>query len=270
MAFDGRASIVDIDDEERIVIFDVHRFKKITGTRMGPILGMSDFSSPFKIACEIAGLYPGDKINKYIEAGNILEPVLRNYLSDNVVKLLKEPLELGEGVRVGIEEPVEKELCGYDHFHDNKVFGGLVDGYVQIDGSRNSILEIKTSRDRSKWLDEDGNVTIVPMSYMLQASLYAQLSKLDRIVFLVGFLEDPDYDRPKAWVPTAENTAVIVKEKLEMEEYMKQCEEWYNEYIRGGFTPEWSDSAADQEVLKYLKAYDPNKRRRIHLYVASD
>ena len=39
MPFDGRAGIVDIDEEERTVIFDTYRLKKITGTRVAPILG---------------------------------------------------------------------------------------------------------------------------------------------------------------------------------------------------------------------------------------
>ena len=89
MAFDGRAGIVDIDEDERTVIFDTYRLKKITGTRVAPILGMSDFATPFKVACEMAGLYPGDKPNKYIEAGNILEPVIREYVAkacDNLVR----------------------------------------------------------------------------------------------------------------------------------------------------------------------------------------
>ena len=229
MAFDGRAGIVDIDEDERTVIFDTYRLKKITGTRVAPILGLSEFSSPFKVACELAGLYPGDKANKYIDAGNILEPILREYLGT---------------------------------FHNEKVFGGMVDGYIQQDGRRAYILEIKTSHDRTKWLDEEGGYTNVPMSYMLQASLYAQLSNLDRIVFLVGFLEESDYDRPKQWMPSPENTYVIVKDRLDMTGYMEQCVEWYNEYMKGGYTPEWSDSEDDQAVLKYLKAYKPGAKKR--------
>ena len=172
---------------------------------------------------------------------------------------MRDALSVPEGSKVGIEEPVPKEQCGYDHFHNEKVFGGMVDGYIQIDGRRDTILEIKTSHDREKWLDEDGGYTNVPMSYMLQASLYAKLSNIDRIVFLVGFLEEPDYDRPKQWVPSPENTFVIVKDRLEMDDYMRQCEEWYNEYMKGGYTPEWTDSESDQDVLKYLKAYKPGK-----------
>ena len=46
--------------------------------------------------------------------------------------------------------------------------------------------------------------------------------------------------------------------------YMQQCVDWYNEYMKGGYTPEWSDSEDDQAVLKYLKAYKPgaNKKKR--------
>ena len=75
MAFDGRINIIEIDDETRTVVFDLYRKKKISGTKLGPILGMSDLITPFKMACEIAGLYPGDKTNKYMEAGNVLEPL---------------------------------------------------------------------------------------------------------------------------------------------------------------------------------------------------
>ena len=258
MVYDGRRNIVEISDDEKTVYFETWKPKKISGTKIGGILGYSEFATPFKVACEIAGIYPGDKANKYIDAGNILEPVIRNYVGQSATKMLSGPLSLPEGSKAAIEIPVEKEMCGYDHFHDNKLFGGLVDGYVLVDGKRDSILEIKTSHDMEKWKDEEGGYTNVPMSYMLQASLYAELSHLDRIIFLVGFLEEPDYDRPKQWVPNPDNTKVIVKDKLEMSGYMKECEDWYNEYIKGGYTPEWTDK--DEEVLKYLKAYKPKRR----------
>lgn len=256
MVFDGRASITYIDEENKTVEFDIYRFKKITGTKVGPILGKSEFATPFKIACELAGLYPGDKPNKYIDAGNILEPVLRDYIKGRP-SLMRESMGLPDGAKVGVEEPVAKEMCGYDHFHNNKTFGGLVDGYIQVDGKRDTILEIKTSHDMEKWKDGNGGYTNIPETYMLQASLYAELSNLKRIMFLVGFLEEADYDRPRQWVPTPENTKVIVVDKMDMAGPMKECEDWYKEYIKGGYTPEWTD--ADADVLKYLKAYKPKR-----------
>ena len=103
------------------------------------------------------------------------------------------------------------------------MFGGPVDGYVLNNGSRNAVLEIKTASSRESLEDDSGDYANVPMSYMWQASLYAGLSNLDKIVFLVGFLEESDYNRPKQWVPNEENSYFIVKYKLDMNEYMREC-----------------------------------------------
>lgn len=258
MAFDGRANIIEIDDKDRVVAFDLYRKKKISGTKLGPILGMSDLSTPFKVALELAGIYPGDKSNKYIEAGNILEPVIRNYVRKNATDL-RTGLNVPDGTDIIIEEPVEREKCGYDHFHDNKLFGGLVDGYVAYGGRRRAILEIKTSHDRERWLDEDGNVSVIPPTYMMQAGLYAELSGVDRIVFAVGFLENPDYDRPNFWTPTPENTALVTVDKPDMSGPMAEAEKWYHEYMDAGETPAWTDK--DAELVKWLKSYDPDAKR---------
>ena len=259
MAFDGRANIIEIDDENKVVAFDLYRRKKISGTKLGPILGLSDLSSPFKVALELAGIYPGDKANKYIDAGNILEPVIRNYVRKNAGSLTGD-LGLSEDTSIIIEEPVDKDKCGYDHFHDNKMFGGLVDGYVAYGGKRQAILEIKTSHDRAKWLDENGNVTVIPQTYMMQAGLYAELSGLDRIVFAVGFLEDPDYEHPELWVPSPENTVLVTVDKPDMSGPMAEAEKWYHEYIDAGETPEWTDKDAD--LVKWLKSYDPKAAKK--------
>ncbi len=260
MAYDGRRNIVEISDDERTVYFETWKPKKISGTKIGGILGYSEFATPFKVACEIAGIYPGDKANKYIDAGNILEPVIRNYVGQSATRLLSGPMSLPEGSRASVEQPVEKEKCQYDHFHDNRLFGGLVDGYIQVDGKRDAILEIKTSHDKEKWLDGNGQPTDVQMTYMLQASLYAELAGLDRIVFVVGFLKDPeDFLRPNSWKPSEENTYIVVKDKLDMSGNMADAEAWYKEYILNGYTPEWTEK--DEELLKYLRAKPKDGRR---------
>lgn len=84
MAMDGRRIVTDILDDERTVVFDQWgKRKKITGTRMGAILGKSRFSTPFKVALEIARIYPGDPPNKYTEAGNAIEPIIRRYVASD-------------------------------------------------------------------------------------------------------------------------------------------------------------------------------------------
>ncbi len=255
MAFDGRMNIVEIDDDEKVVIFDTWKPKKITGHRIGGIFGYSEFSTPFKVACEIAGLYPGDKANKYIDAGNVIEPILREYARKKIAEI-----NSGLGIEGAvIEEPAPPEQCQYDHFHNEKLFGGMVDGYVTVNGKRTAILEIKTSSMKEKWIDDKGGYTNIPMSYMMQASLYAHLSKLDKLVFVVGFLEEADYRVPSKWIPSEDNTLIIIKDCLEMNNYLKEAEEWYKEYILTGCTPEWTDK--DEELLKYLRA-GKNKKRK--------
>lgn len=251
MAFDGRKNIIEIDDEEKTVYFDTWKPKKISGTKIGGILGYSEFATEFKIACEIAGIYPGDKANKYIDAGNILEPVLRNYLGRSCTKMLCGPLGLSPESKAAVEQPVEKEMCGYDHFHDNKLFGGMVDGYILADGKRIAVLEIKTSHDIDKWKDENGNIAKIPMGYMLQACLYAELSKLEKVVFLVGFLTETEVNRPNSWAPSENNTFILVVDKMDMKPYMEKAEAWYKEYILNGYTPQWTDK--DEEVLRYIR-----------------
>jgi len=257
MAYDGRYRVEDIDDESKVVYFFPFKIKKITGTRLAPILGKSEFQSPFAAALDLAGIYREDIRTKNVDAGNILEPVLRSHMRKNVSSLIP-LLNLPDGSKMVTEDPVPGEMCGYDHFHNEKLFGGLVDGYVAADGKRNAVLEIKTSGDRGAWTDENGEYTVVAEQYMLQASLYAELSRLDKIVFLVGFLNDADYDRPESWIPDENNTEIIVKKKLDMAPYMKEATEWYSEYMKKGQTPEWTD--ADENIVKYLKAYKPGKR----------
>jgi hypothetical protein len=257
MVFDGRMNITEICDEEKTVYFETWKPKKITGAKIGGIFGLSDFSTPFKVACELARIYPGDPPNKYIDAGNILEPVLRDYLGHNVTKMLRESLHVDENTKIAVEPPVEKESCQYDHFHDNKLFGGMVDGYITKNGKRDSILEIKTSGSKDKWMDENGSMNCIPSSYMMQASLYAELSHLDRVVFLVGFLEEDDYRWPSRWKPSSDNTAIIVVDKMsEISQKMAEAEIWYKEYVMKGYTPEWTDK--DTELLKYLRARPKN------------
>ena len=226
MAFDGSRNLVEIDEEEHVVYFDTPKLKKITGHRIGAIFGMSEFSTPFKVACELAGLYPGDKSNKYIEAGNAIEPILRKWTRAHISEIA--PL-LGLNGAMGVEEPAPADKCQYDHFHTNEMFGGMVDGYITCDGKRSAILEIKTASNREKWDDGQGGFTNVPDSYMMQASLYAELSNLQKIVFVVGFLEEADYRMPGKWVPTPENTCVVIKDREDMKPWMDKAEAWYKE-----------------------------------------
>ena len=259
-----RSNLKGIDHRNKVVKFDPDaKHGKITGSRFLAVLGKDDYMSEFKAACLIARVCFDDTKTKYTEAGDAVEPIMRGYVRENADTMLKDIL--GIDGKLTVEEPISKEVCYYDHFRSDKLFGGMVDGYIDLDKERYAILEIKTSSDRSKWFDGNGN-KIVPEGYYLQASLYAVLSNLERIVFAVAFLDEKDYVHPELFVPTKDNTLVFTVGKKDMTEEMAEAKEWYSKYIESGKTPEWSDK--DESLVEILATSDtiddmPGEARRL-------
>ena len=245
-----RENLKRINFEKKVVEFDKDaRHGKITGSRFLAVLGKDPYSSDFKAACLIARVFYDDTKTKYTIAGEVIEPIMRSYVRENRDTILRKMLDIGADDAILVEEPVAAKDCWYDHFRKEKIFGGMVDGYIVVNGRRYAILEIKTSGDRADWSDENGNVKI-PEGYLLQASLYAQLSKLEKIFFAVGFLEEADYVNPQDFVPSEKNTLFVAVDKKDITEEMRTAEEWYRKYIESGVTPEWSDS--DESIIDVL------------------
>ena len=245
-----RANLKRIDRERKVVEFDKEaRHGKITGSRFLSVLGRDKYNSEFKTACLIARVFYDDTKTKFTIAGEIIEPIMRSYVREHRDTILRGLLNLKDEDAISVEEPVNAKDCYYDHFRKYPVFGGMVDGYITVNGRRYAVLEIKTTGSRSDWFDENGNV-IIPEGYRLQASLYAQLSKLEKILFAVAFLEESDYQNPENFVPGEENTLFTAIEKKDITEEMEIAKEWYKKYIEGGVTPEWTDS--DEEIVDVL------------------
>ena len=245
-----RENLKRIDHERKVVEFDMDaRHGKITGSRFLAVLGKDPYTSEFKAACLIARVFYDDTKTKYTVAGEVIEPIMRSYVRENRDRILRDMLCASAGDTISVEEPVNATDCWYDHFRKEKIFGGMVDGYIIINGRRAAVLEIKTSGNRSDWYDDAGNVRI-PEGYRLQASLYAQLSRLEKIVFAVGFLGDSDYDDPHDFVPGEGNTLFVAIGKKDITEEMETAESWYRRYIDAGVTPEWSES--DEVIVDIL------------------
>ena len=242
-----RPDVEDIDDDRRIIRFSIGKPRKITGSRIAAIVGMNEYTSEFKVACEIAGLYR-DGPTPFTIAGDIMEPKIREYIRQNSARYIGDALGSGP---VDVIDPVPKEECNYEHFPEAAPFGGMVDGWVDVGGKHAAVLEIKTASDRSKWFGENGE-KIVPPNYLMQTSLYCDLSGLDRIVFAVGFPEEQDYESPEDWVPCEDNIEVRIIEPVAMADYKKRALEWYDRYIKKGVTPQWTqdDTYIVDEILK--------------------
>lgn len=250
--------IEEIDQDAKVI-----RFKKggplrrITGSRLGTILECNGFDTPFSAALAMAGVYSKFETNKYMEAGSVIEPVIRNYLRGDGRERLSDALG---GIPVaGIEEPVDKFSCNFEHFPHGGRFGGMVDGYVIAERKRYAVLEVKTAGNRSAWTGEDGTISKVPESYLMQASLYAELSGIDTIVFAVGFLEKKDYEKPSSWMPSEDNFYVIpVRKSSETRSWMDAASGWYDDHLMNGVTPRWTD--ADAEIIDYIIGATGQKR----------
>ena len=242
----ARAEIEDIDNFRRVIDFQLtYRPKKITGSRIAAIVGQNEYASEFKVACDIIGLY-SEPSNKYTDAGNAIEPKIRQYLRENRDRYIG--TSLGNG-KLDVLDPIPAKECNFEHFPQAAPFGGMVDGWVDIDGKHAAVLEIKTAGRRDDWFDGNGG-EIAPPNYILQTSLYCDLSGLDEIVFAVGFLEESDYDHPDKWEPNDGNFIVRTVKPVPMGEYKKQALEWYNRYIMRGVTPQWND--CDKAVLDQI------------------
>ena len=244
-----RVNLKRIDSDRKVVEFDPQKHGKITGSRFLAVLGRDGYMSEFKAACLIARVFYDDTKNKYTEAGEIIEPIVRGYVRENCDTIIRDALGIDPAADISIEEPIDKKDCYYDHFRSDKVFGGMVDGFVRCKGRREAILEIKTAKDDSGWHDENGNI-IIPEGYYLQASLYAQLANLDRIVFAAAFLQESDYESPENFVPSEKNTLIVAVDKKDITEEMAAAREWFQRYILQGRTPEWKES--DEGIIDIL------------------
>ncbi len=242
--------IKEIDEENRIIRFDPSKHGKITGSRFYSILGEDPYTSEFAAACNISRIYTDYEETKYTLAGEAIEPIIRNHVRDHAHDLLDGYLRTSSSDNVGVENPVAAKECGYDHFRFDPVFGGMVDGYIRVNGKRRAILEIKTASSREKWTDAHGNIACAPDNYVLQASLYAELSELDEIIFAVGFLNEDDYEHPEQWTPKDDNFYIVYKMKKDISEEMDSGRKWFQKYILGGVTPCWSDR--DMDIINNL------------------
>ena len=128
-----RRNLKGIDRQNSVVKFDENaRHGKITGSRFLSVLGKDEYTTEFKAACMLARVCFDDTKTKYTIAGEIIEPIMRSYARDNRDRILREMLGIGADDAISVEEPVAAKDCWYDHFRKEKIFGGMVDGYIVV------------------------------------------------------------------------------------------------------------------------------------------
>ena len=237
--------------------------KKITGTHFATVLGFDPWKTPFEAWCRCTRTYeiPFEG-NKYTNAGEVIEPKVFEFLRTSV----------GFGKKLVTPEDVYgkdhfKKTWG-DFFPDKEIFGGMWDCLVVDDeGVPEYVVEIKTVQidGKSGSLEDRWKDGEAPHYQALQASLYAYLLGIDKVLMVAVALEDKkgDYEHPEQVVPSYANGNVYidgfkVSERYpNFDLYIEQAKAWWKTYVLNGISPDF-DEKKDAEILKALRTNSLN------------
>lgn len=242
----------------RIAVEPTKKPKKITGTHFPTVLGANPFSSEFELWCRCTRTYeiPFEG-NKYTNAGQVIEPKVFDFLRTS----------MGFGDRLVTPE----DIYGKDHFKKTwgdfypnvPMLGGMWDALIKDEnGNTEYVVEIKTVQvdGRSGSLEERWKDGEAPHYQALQASLYAYLLGVDKVLMVAVALEDKkgDYEHPEQVIPSYANGNVYIDEFRVSERYpqfdmyIEKAKAWWEAYVLTGISPEF-DEKKDAEILKALR-----------------
>jgi predicted phage-related endonuclease len=164
-----------------------------------------------------------------------------------------------------------EDVYGKDHFKktwgdfypNTPIFGGMWDALIQDEnGKVEYVVEIKTVQvdGRSGSLEERWKDGEAPHYQALQASLYAYLLGVDKVLMVAVALEDKkgDYEHPEQVTPSYANGNVYIDEFRVSERYpnfdmyIEKATAWWNAYVLTGSSPGF-DEKKDGEILKALR-----------------
>ena len=237
--------------------------KKITGTHFPTVFGLDPWKTPFEAWCKCTRTYeiPFEG-NKYTNAGEIIEPKVFEFLRTS----------MGFGNRLLTPTDVYgkdyfKKTWG-DFFPDDEIFGGMWDALIVDDkGNPDCVVEVKSVQidGRSGSLEERWKYGEAPDYQALQASLYANRLKVDKVLMVAVTLEDKkgDYEHPEQVIPSYANGNVYIDAFKVSERYpnfdlyIEKARDWWHYHVRTGFSPEF-DEKKDAEILKVLRTNSLN------------
>lgn len=227
--------------------------KKLTATRLGKVLNLNHWATPFQAWCEVMRVAePPFEDTKYTLAGKAIEPKLIQFARERVSPYIVQP-----------EDYFDSMDWRYDFYPENYLFGGMWDGLAFDRGGVTehdeetpiAIIECKTSSRPQDW--ENG----VPDHYKIQGMLYAYMSGCEDVYFPVAFLEPSDYDSPEDYTCDESNCRIFhvtVADRINgktIEELLEEATAWWESYVEGGVSPTF-DLKKDKEYLSILTQMD--------------
>ena len=260
-------------NDNTITVTPPKKPKKITGTHLPNVLGVSPWKTGFETWCRCTRTYeiPFEG-NKYTNAGEIIEPKVFEFLRTS----------LGFGNRLATPTDVYgkdyfKTTRG-DFFPKHTIFSGMWDALIMDDTQKPEyVVEVKTVQvdGRSGSLEERWKDGEAPHYQALQAALYAYLLGIDKVLMVSVSLEDKkgDYEHPEQVVPSFANGNVYIDEFKISERYpnfdlyIEQATKWWNDHVLTGVSPAY-DEKKDAEILTELRTNSINPTSDISALVA--
>lgn len=228
--------------------------KKVTGTAMAGILGLSPFNTPFQQACALLGVCREDLDGKpAIEIGKALEEKIIAYVGERYP-------EYGKFIPCKDLPNIQARKGDHDTWDsdfDDEMFGGHIDGMVRDKNGEEYILEIKTTSNYNSWRDG------VPEYYRLQVELYNHfITRKEKAYVAVALVGGVTMNTVSEWTPTDENVFLfqMPTDDEAFQVILQSVEEWYVEYVLTGITPPYDpENKGDVEMWKHLLAIGANK-----------
>ena len=216
---------------------------KVSGTMIGGIKGVSPWSTPFSVACDLMGLGRQDVSDKpAVRTGKVLEEKIIEYLGETYP---------GTGTFVPAKGLYDERTGPHNSWtpdYDDDTFTGHIDGAVMTDDGETYILEIKTSANMSAWLEG------VPEYYYWQVALYNHfLTHQDKAYVALGIVDEKTHQDPESWVPS-ESNVVLMEVAIDQEEAAREFErirEWYAELKATHTTPMYDATSLKTDVPLY-------------------
>lgn len=240
---------------------NINGFKKITGSRIGSILGFNLYTTPVKAWALMVKIYTETMDQTLAKVGCEIEPKIKAYVEQTLQQkyISYEPAKIG-----------------WDIFSEDKIFGGIPDGEpIDINGKlcyeqKAPMLEIKTTsidafeykkingtlrmqkdandvpiiKEKNKkynsWFDSNNQI-IIPKDYSLQLGLYLYLRNIEKGIFAIGFLNVQDYVMPQKY-DANDHIIKLVDFKINIKKfenlYIEQAKKWYSDFIKKGVSPQ--------------------------------
>lgn len=218
--------------------------KKLTATRMGAVLGLNQWKTPFQAWCEIMRVAePPFEGNKFTEFGKIVEPMLHEFCLDYISPKLQRPRDVYG----------DKTDYIYDYYPDDPIYGGMWDDRVpNRKGSIVGIVEYKSSSRPQDWVEEP------PPYYRAQALQYAYKEGVDDYWLVCTFPSPEDYDNPEDYVVSDENTRIWAFKTseefagMDTETVFATGADWWEVHVVGNLSPAF-DEKLDKEYLDIMR-----------------